>query len=75
MNVSVELSWLRVSTLSQQSERPCSVSFVASHVKNYCCGEWQHSRLHLGQMDYSSEQCLSGEENSQGPDFKGLLQF
>lgn len=75
MNVSVELSLLRVSTLSQQPERPCSISFAASHFKNYCCVEWQHSRLRLGQMDYSSEQCFSGEENIQGPDLKGLLQF
>lgn len=48
------------------SQRDLSMSFVASNVKNYCCGEWQHSRLHLRQMYYSSEQCFSREESIQG---------
>lgn len=49
------------------SQRDLSVLFVACRDKNYCRGEWQHSRLHFSQMDYSSEQRFSGEENIQGP--------
>lgn len=55
--------------------RDTSVSCVASHVENYFCSVWQHSRLHLSQMDYSSMQGFSREENIQVPDLKGLLQY
>lgn len=54
--------------------RDISVSCVASYVKNYFCSAWHYSRLYLSQMDYSSVQGFSREENIQGPDLKALFQ-
>lgn len=71
LNVSVELSLLRVS-VQHSAFRDLSHLLL---VKNYYCGEWQRSGLRLSHIDYSFKQCLSGEEPIWGLNLKGLSQF